>query len=109
MRPVQEEDAGQYEINLKDDQGRIFPATIDLGCRDRNENNFRHVECRITLKWSGGELQNIETDFFEAFCRIREQLAEQNLYPLCYGASRRVFVTGMGRDMGLGLKAYKIP
>ncbi len=32
-----------------------------------------------------------------------------NLYPICYGADRRIVITGMARDMGVGLKVYKIP
>jgi len=30
------------------------------------------------------------------------------LLPFCYGASLNVFPSGMSRDMGLGLKAYRL-
>jgi len=48
------------------------------------------------------------TDYFEAFCQIRLQLEPEKLVPFCYGASRNVYPSGMGRDMGKGLKAYRV-
>jgi hypothetical protein len=48
-------------------------------------------------------------DFFEAFCRVREALAEFHLLPCCYGASRNAFASGMVRDMGIGLRIYLLP
>jgi hypothetical protein len=47
-------------------------------------------------------------DYFEALCQIRERLAEGGLHPFCYGASLNVYPSGMARDMGAGLKAYKM-
>jgi hypothetical protein len=35
-------------------------------------------------------------------------LAEDVLIPFCYGASLNVYPSGMARDMGQGLKAYKL-
>jgi hypothetical protein len=96
--PVENDE--HYEILLRDGEGNLLPATVDLV-------DISYNECQLTLKWASGELQSTEGDYFEAFCRIREQLAEQNLLPMCYGASRRVILSGMGRDMAAGLKAYK--
>lgn len=95
------ENDNHYEIMLRDLQGYLMPATVDLV-------DLSDIECQLTLKWAGGELQRTEGDYFEAFCRIREQLAEQNVLPMCYGASRRVVLSGMGRDMAAGLKVYKV-
>lgn len=39
---------------------------------------------------------------------MREQLEKVELYPVCYGASRNVFPSGMCRDMGNGLRAYRM-
>lgn len=100
---------GENEINLKTEDGRILPAIVDYGWRDcPDENRYRHTKCRIKLKWSEGEIEQIAIDFFTAFCQIREQLDLQGLLPMCYGASRRVIITGMARDMGMGLKVYKV-
>lgn len=62
----------------------------------------------ISLTCERGALFGQGTDYFEAFCRIREQLEEWQVRPLCYGASRDRFPSGMACDMGEGLKAYKI-
>lgn len=46
-------------------------------------------------------------DYFDAFAEIRGRLAKRDIYPICYGASRDVWPSGMCRDMGGGLKAYQ--
>ena len=38
----------------------------------------------------------------------RSLLARDRLIPFCYGASSNVYPSGMARDMGRGLKAYKL-
>jgi hypothetical protein len=47
------------------------------------------------------------SDFFEAMCQIRRQLELLGWRPVCYGRSKNVYPSGMCRDMGRGLKAYK--
>jgi len=49
-----------------------------------------------------------DSDFFEAFCQIRSRLEQERLIPFCYGASLNVFPSGMARDMGAGLSAYRL-
>lgn len=95
------EDDNRYEIMLRDGQGALLPATVELV-------DIAYGKYQLTLRWAGGELQSIEGDYFEAFCRIREDLAEQRLLPLCYGASRKIAISGMGRDMAAGLRVYKV-
>ena len=95
------------EISLKHVSGQWIPATLDWGCRDWTENGRRRTECRITLSWAGGEIQHIEGDFFYCFRQVRKQLSLHELYPVCYGASRRTIVTGMAVGMGLGQRVYK--
>ena len=46
--------------------------------------------------------------FFEAFCGIRDQLATKGFFPLCYGASRCVYPSGICRDWSAGLIAYRM-
>jgi len=64
--------------------------------------------CTIDLTCERGEFRGEGPDYFEAFCRIREQLEQWGFRPLCYGASRDRFPSGMARDMGEGLKVYKM-
>ncbi len=108
MSNIAEHAVGQYEIQLRDADGHLFPATVELGCRDWSEDSGRRTECRIKLQWAGGVVEETEWHFFESFKRVREQLALQNLLPMCYGATRKIILTGMGIDMALGRKAYRV-
>jgi hypothetical protein len=47
-------------------------------------------------------------DYFEALAAIRRELEKDDIFLNCYGASRNVYPSGMGRDMGAGLRAYKL-
>lgn len=95
------EDDNHYEIMLRDERGSLLPATVELV-------DIAYGKYQLTLRWAGGELQRTDGDYFEAFCRIRERLEEQGLLPMCYGASRRIVISGMGRDMAAGLRVYKV-
>ncbi len=108
MSKVPERSVGQYEIQLKDVDDHLLPATIELGCRDWTEDSGRCTECRISLQWAGGVIENTDWHFFESFKKVREQLSLHSLLPVCYGASRRVILTGMGIDMALGRKVYRV-
>lgn len=64
--------------------------------------------CRISFAYRGRTIEAEASDFFEAFCSIRLKLESEGLLPFCYGGSLNVYPSGMARDMGLGLKAYKM-
>jgi len=64
--------------------------------------------CHIAFDYRGRSLDAKASDYFEAFCQIRLRLEEDGLIPFCYGASLNVYPSGTARDMGLGLKAYKL-
>jgi len=108
MSKVPERDFGEHQILLRDTNGDSVPATIKLGCRGWSEDGGRRTECRINLQWSGGEIEEMDWHFFESFKHVREKLALYNLLPICYGASRRIVLSGMAVDMSLGLKVYKV-
>jgi len=93
---------------IEDSSGTKKPARVSGDARHWSEGGFSRRECRLTLSYASGDLQGVGTDFFEAFCRIREQLANSGIFPVCYGASRTVYPSGMARDMGAGLKAYRL-
>ena len=65
-----------------------------------------HRNARITLKYKHKEITKVATDFFEALCLIRQELENENILILCNGARKDVYPSSMGRQMGMGLKAY---
>lgn len=65
--------------------------------------------CRLTCTVRGETHHADASDFFSALQRIRKRALEpKGLIPFCYGASLKVWPSAMSRDMGRGLKAYKI-
>ena len=64
--------------------------------------------CHMVFTYRTRRIEAEATDYFEAFCKARLQLEGEGLIPHCYGASLNVYPSGMGRDMGAGLKAYKM-
>jgi hypothetical protein len=64
--------------------------------------------CNIAFRYRDQAIEASASDFFEAFCQIRTQLEPERLIPFCYGASLNVFPSGMARDMGAGLSAYRL-
>jgi len=64
--------------------------------------------CLLTCQYRDKAISSEATDFFEALALIRRQLQPDGLIPYCYGASLNVFPSGMARDMGQGLRAYKL-
>jgi hypothetical protein len=97
-----------FQINLADESGAQIPATVDCEAKYWNDDRFTHRDCSINLKFRDTQLAATDRDFFEALCRLREQLVILGLSPLCYGACRNVFPSGMLRDMGRGLRAYRL-
>jgi hypothetical protein len=97
-----------HTISLADSSGNVRAATLTCEARDWNEGGFSRRTCVIKLRCDALEVEGEASDFFDAFCRVRERLEPLGLKPLCYGASRNVFPSSMARDMGEGLKAYKM-
>lgn len=97
-------------MNESNDNGHEVALVSPSGTRlhgiftmDRSDDN-----CTLTLRYQGKQITASGTDYFEALCTIRKQLELEGLTPLCYGTSRRCFPSGMARDMGAGLKVYKL-
>ncbi len=65
-------------------------------------------ECLLRLTYESRQLKAAGGDYFEALCTIRLQLEKLGHSIRCYGASRNVYPSGMARDMGAGLKAYRL-
>ena len=98
----------QFDIELSDLSGARFLATLDCEARYWDEGGFSHRVCRITMRYGNEKIEASDRDYFETFCRVRERLELVGLIPMCYGASRNVFPSAMGRDMADGLRAYRM-
>lgn len=64
--------------------------------------------CRVLLRYRDQAVFGDALDFFGAFCNVRRDLEKAKLIPFCYGASLDVYPSGMCRDMGQGLLAYRL-
>ena len=88
----------EYTIHLiggeDDEAARITSETTD-------------ESCELIFQYRGKSITAKAFDCFTAFCQIRKELEKENLIPFCYGASLNVYPSGMCRDMGRGLTAYK--
>lgn len=89
----------EHSIRLASNRGEEF-ATVAYTAGSR--------ECRLVFKYRDKTIEEDASDYFKAFCRVRERLEEENLRPVCYGASLNVYPSGLCRDMGAGLKAYRM-
>ena len=85
---------------------------ILIGGADDETATFSEEEvddlCHLECEMRGRRLEANASDFFAALCQIRKELEKLNLIPLCYGASLNVYPSGMSRDMGGGLVAYRL-
>jgi len=66
------------------------------------------MDCVIHLTYGDRVVTGSARDFFDALCEVRKELERDDVFLNCYGASLNVFPSGMGRDMGRGLKPYRM-
>jgi hypothetical protein len=88
----------EYALCVVSADGRSLPALLRVD--ERRD--------ALTLDYAGRRLDVADEDYFEAFCRMREDLEAEGLRPVCYGASRNVYPASMGRQMGGGWRAYRL-
>jgi hypothetical protein len=93
--------SNEYAVPLIHHQGGISEGIFILGNDDADE-------CRLTLRYAGGEITTVAADYFEGLCQIRNQLEKEGVRPACFGSSQNVYPSSMSRDMGGGLKAYRL-
>jgi hypothetical protein len=91
-----------------DDQYTVFL----IGGGDEEKIIFTLIDngddCRLRCQYRDNTIESSAPDYFQALCDVRARLANDGLVPFCYGASLNVYPSGMARDMGQGLKAYKL-
>lgn len=88
------------EIQVVDPNGLHQAANISF------EQDY--PQCRILLGIDDKVVSGNGTDFFMALCDIRRQIEAEGFRLHCYGASKNVYPSGMARDMGQGLHAYRL-
>jgi|GEM_PF-3658014 len=64
--------------------------------------------CRITLSFGPYELEAEAADFFESLCQVRQELEVLGYRPVCFGASRRVYVPPGEPAAAGGLMGYRL-
>ena len=64
--------------------------------------------CILRLQSGKTDVTATASDYFEALCQVRLRLESDGVLVATYGGSRNVFPSGMARDMGAGLKAYRL-
>jgi hypothetical protein len=64
--------------------------------------------CILRLRNGQTDVTATASDYFEALCEVRLMLETKGILVATYGGSRTVFPSGMARDMGAGLKAYRL-
>jgi len=65
-------------------------------------------ECRVIVCYRDKRIEVSAADYFAALCQVRVQLERERLSLFCYGSSVNVRPSGMGRDMALGMQAYRL-
>ena len=95
-------DEESYRVIMLDSNGGTIQGTFLL-TEDPSSDRIS-----LKLEFEGQCIVKTADDYFEAMCEIRRELEKKNLKLNCYGASKNVYPSGMCRDMGMGLKAYKM-
>jgi hypothetical protein len=102
--------AARHDAELE----RSRSETIEIALVGRREGErcavtrtFDGEHCLLTVLHRAGRIEAAATDFFEAMCAVRRELEREGLLVRCYGGSLNVHPSGMGRDMGQGLLAYR--
>ena len=91
---------GQTSIETLDGEGARSCANIECWMQGR--------ECYVRISCGEESSGASAPDFFAAFGLARKPLEARGYRFVCYGASKDVWPSGMARDVGLGLKAYRI-
>jgi hypothetical protein len=87
-----------YKINILNESRSIIIGEIKIF------KNPISLECII-----GSETFKTQAnDYFECLIKLREIFEKRKWILLCNGSRYDVFPSGMARDMGKGLKAYKL-
>ena len=94
-------DEDHHPIRLQLADGSLADAEVTL---DSESDDV----CSLSLSFDGRLLSASADDYFEAFCDIRRLLEAEGILPVCYGASRTAYPSGMCRRMARGTTTYRL-
>jgi hypothetical protein len=77
--------------------------SASLSYREREDG-----QCEVIVTVEGKQFAGVADDFFEALLRVRTELEPNGLLIGVRGASRDVWPSPMSRQMGGGLRAYRM-
>lgn len=84
-------------------------GTITTGVFHFDDEDAQSGTTDLVLTFGGRSFAaTSEIGFFDAMCRIREQLDREGILLRCFGASENVFPSPMIESMGDGDRAYKL-
>ena len=93
-------------VQVRSKDGSTEAAEIEWWSDDNRILGQPSSNVKITV--DGRSRERSGFDFFEAFQKARKPFESNGFRFLCYGASLNVWPSGMARDMGGGLKAYRL-
>lgn len=95
----------EYKARLRKPHGATVEAVFH--CFDDSTVDFDHP-CRLALRFENQEIQAAAGDFFAALDKVRLALEPAGIFPLVNGVGKNRYPSGMARDMGSGLKVYRL-
>ncbi len=95
--------ASTREIEIEYDKGKRTVVEVELGGAG--------YDVSVCIKRDSKAVFSIDkfqgSDYFEVLMKMREDVEKRGYKILVKGSLRNVFPSGMQRDMGSGLKAYR--
>jgi hypothetical protein len=95
----------EYKARLRKSDGSTVEAMFQ--CIDDSTVDFDHP-CRLVLRFENQEIQAAAGDYFAALDKVRLALEITGMVPLVNGVGQYRYPSGMARDMGSGLKVYRL-
>ena len=94
------------QVPLRDPSGSTRIVELVCSSERRREDGRERRRCRMSLATPDVSAEGVGYDYFDAFCRLREQLNAADYWLVCYGANANFAFSGMARDMSDGLTGY---
>jgi len=104
---IEEIEDFMVEVPILNPEGATCIAKLECTVRCWIEEGCLRDKSKIELSAPGVAVAATADDFFHALIQIREKLEPEGWRVLCYGASLKVWPSGMSLQMSGGLRAIK--
>ncbi len=91
-----------YSVPVVFKDGKSVKGSLEAGLSNDWSNLWR-----VSLSFENRLIVKESSDCFGALTEIRRELEKEDIKLLCYGSCKNVRPSGMSRDMGGGIKAYR--